>query len=222
MKVALLFSGGKDSTFAGYLAKKYNHEIVCLVTIRSQNDDSFMFHTPSIAATEKQAEVMGVPIIVKRTKGEKEKELKDLEFAIKKAVRDYGVEGVVTGAVESVYQAVRVQKICDKLGIDCFNPLWQKNQFDILDELIKNNFEVIVTGVFAEGFDESWLGRKIDKSFIDDVKKLFEKYKINPAGEGGEFESFVLNCPIFEKGLEVSDSEKFSDVNSHRMEVLVK
>jgi len=74
---------------------------------------------------------------------------------------------------------------------------------EYLRELIKNKFKVILTGVFAYPFDKSWLGRKIDNRFIDEIKELKSKYKVNPVGEGGEFETFVLNCPLFKKSLKI-------------------
>ena len=219
MKLGVLFSGGKDSTFATLLAKKEGYKISCLISVASDNKESYMFHTPSIEKTKKQAEVMDIPIILEKTKGKKEDELKDLKSAIKKAVQKYKIEGIVTGAVESVYQASRIQKICNELNIECFNPLWQKNQFELLEDLIKNKFEVIIVGVFAYPLDEKWLGRKIDKKFIEEMKKLNEKYKINPAGEGGEFETFVLDCPLFKRKLEVTDWKDFGEGNSWRREV---
>jgi len=222
MKVGILFSGGKDSTLATYLAKKNNYDVSCLITILSENKESYMFHTPSISKTKKQAKTMEIPIIIQETKGEKESELKELEKAIRKAKKDFGIEGIVTGAVESVYQASRVQKICDKVGLECFNPLWQKPQFEILEDLLKDKFKVILTGVFAYPFTKKWLGRKIDKDFIKEIKNLNTKYKISPAGEGGEFETFVLDCPLFKKPLEIIDSEIFGENYSWRMEVKLK
>jgi ABC transporter with metal-binding/Fe-S-binding domain ATP-binding protein len=221
MKCGILFSGGKDSVFAAYLAKKHGNEITCLITIISENPDSYMFHTPSITKVKKQAEAMNVPLIIQKTKGEKEKELKDLEFVIKKAKRVYNIEAIVTGSVESAYQASRVQKICDNLELDCFNPLWQKDQFELLYDLIDNNFNVIITGVFAYPLNKSWLGREINNEFISDVTELFKKYKINPSGEGGEFESFVLNCPIFSRVLKIKDSVITGSKNSWRMDIEV-
>ena len=222
MKLGILFSGGKDSTYASWLARKEGYLIECLISLVSSNENSFMFHTPSIIKVKEQAKVIDVPLVVVGTKGEKEKELEDLEKAIIKAIDKYGIEGVVTGAVESVYQASRVQKICNKLGIECFNPLWQKDQIELLEDLVKKRFEVIITGVFAYPLDEKWLGCKIDKKFIEEVKKLRERYGISPSGEGGEFESFVLNCPLFKKGLRVVDFHEKGDKNSWRMEVFVK
>ncbi len=219
MKLGVLFTGGKDSTYAAYLAKKLGYEISCLISIKSRNLESYMFHTPSIDAVVKQAEVMEIPLILKITPGEKEKELEELEAAIQEAIEKFGISGVVTGAIESVYQASRVQRICNKLGIECFNPLWQKNQFELLHDLIKNNFKVILTGVFAYPLDKKWIGRQIDKKFIDDVKTLNDKYKINPAGEGGEFETLVLNCPLFKKKLNIACKKISGARNSFRMEV---
>jgi len=219
MKLGVLFSGGKDSTYAAWLAKKEGCELGCLISLDSENKESFMFHTPSISRVVKQAEAMGLPIIVQKTSGVKEKELEDLKVAIKLAIKNYGIEGVVTGAVGSVYQASRVQKICNELNIECFNPLWQKDQLELLKELVKNKFEIILVGVFAYPFDEKWLGKKIDRKFILEMKKLQEKYKINPAGEGGEFESFVLGCPLFEKKLEVKGFSDFGSGNSWHREL---
>jgi len=207
MKLGVLFSGGKDSTFAMYKAMK-EHEIACLITIQSENPDSYMFHTPNINLAELQAEAIGLPLLVAKTKGEKEKELKDLKQAIKKAKELFNIEGIVTGAIASVYQATRIQKICDKHGLWCFNPLWQKDQVELLNELVESKFEVIITGVFAFPFDENWLGRIIDKSAIKELIELEKKYKINPSGEGGELETFVLNAPFFNKKLIIHDSNK--------------
>jgi len=219
MKLGVLFSGGKDSCFAAYLAKKQRHEISCLISIISKNKESYMFHTPSISKVKKQAEAAKIPIIIQETKGKKEIELKDLEKAILEAKKKYDINGVVTGAIASIYQASRIQKICNKLNLKCFNPLWQRDQVEILEELIKNKFEVIVTGIFAYPLGKEWLGRKIDKKFITEVKELQKKYKINPAGEGGEFETFVLNCPLFKKTLKIKDKKIFGEKNSWRMEL---
>jgi diphthine-ammonia ligase len=219
MKCAILFSGGKDSAYATYLTKNHAHDISCLIAIISENPDSYMFHTPSISKVEKQAKVTGVPLITQNTKGIKEEELKDLEYAIKQSKDEFGVEAVVTGAVESAYQASRVQRICNNLDLDCFNPLWQKDQFELLQDIIDNNFEVVITGVFAYPLDELWLGRMINEEFIEDVKELYKMHKINPAGEGGEFETYVLNCPLFSKKLRIKKKMVTGKNNSWKMEI---
>lgn len=222
-KVAVLFSGGKDSVYATYLAKQAGNELSCAIVIKSENKDSYMFHTPSIEKAEKQVEVIGVPLLVHETKGEEERELEDLKAAIRDAVDEYGIEGLVTGALHSEYQASRIGKICEELGIESINPLWHCEEISYLNELIENDFDIVITAVAAYPLDKTWLGRKIDKKFVEDVAKLKEKYKIHPAGEGGEFETFVLNCPLFSRGLKVKSFEDSSTgEHSWRREIEVE
>ncbi len=223
MKLASLFSGGKDSVYSVYITKKHGDEISCLISILSKNKESYMFHTPSIEKVKYQAKSMNLPIIIQKTKGEKEEELKDLEKAIKKAIKKYKIEGIVTGAIQSVYQSSRIKKICDKLNIECINPLWNIDELNYLNELIKNDFKVIITGVFAYPLNKSWLGRLIDKRFIDEIQILNTKYKIHIAGEGGEYETFVLDCPLFKKPLNISSYKDFKEgENSYRREIEIK
>lgn len=221
MKLAVLFSGGKDSTFAAYLAREQGHEISCLIAIFSENPESYMFHTPSISKVKKQAESANIPLIIQKTKGEKEVELKDLTAAIQKAKVKYGINGVVTGAVESAYQASRIQKICDSLDLDCFNPLWQKNPEEYWDDLLKNGFEIIITGVGADGMGKEWLGKKIDRKMLIKLKEIERKYRIHLSFEGGEAETFVLNCPLFTRALEICDKKIYGKQNSWTMEIEV-
>ena len=122
MKLGVLFSGGKDSSYAMYKASKTD-EVKVLITIDSENKDSYMFHTP-IDKVQELSKKINLPLLKVKTEGVKEEELEDLKKAIKKAIDEYQIEGVVTGAVASTYQASRVQKICDELNIYCFNPLY--------------------------------------------------------------------------------------------------
>ena len=207
---------------ATWIAKKEGYDLGCLISISSENKESFMFHVPSLDQVSKQYEVMGVPLILRKNKGEKEIELEDLKAAILEGAQKFGIEGVVTGAVGSVYQASRVQKICSDLGLECFNPLWQKDQVELLRDLVREKFKVIVVGVAAYPLDDKFLGREIDEKFIEELIELREKFEINPAGEGGEFESFVLGCPLFDRKLDVASFEDFGEKNSWRREVELK
>lgn len=179
--------------------------VACLITLKSTNKESYMFHTPNIDLTKLQAEALGLPLIIKMTAGRKEEELKDLEEAIIKAVRQFGIEGVVTGAVESVYQSTRIQRICQRLSLWCFNPLWKRNQKQLLEELIQKRFRVIISGVFAYPLDASWLGKEIDINVVNRLVELEKEFGISPSGEGGEIETTVLDAPLFKKKLEVLD-----------------
>lgn len=204
MKLGILFSGGKDSCLALSKAMK-EHEVVCLISIISENKESFMFHTPNIWITKMQSESIGIPLISVITKGKKEDELEDLEKAIKKAKQKYSIEGIVTGAVKSNYQASRIQKICEKINLKCINPLWHMDEIELLNEVVDSGIKAIISGVFAFPIEKEMLGKLIDKELIKRLIYLNEKYAISPAGEGGEFETTVLDAPLFKKRIEPLD-----------------
>ncbi|UCD20912.1 MAG: diphthine--ammonia ligase [archaeon] len=194
MKLGVLFSGGKDSTYSGFLYKK---ELVCLISILSENPDSYMFQQVSKDKIEKIAKKIGLPIIFQKTKGEKEEELVDLEKAIQNAKEKFKIDGIVTGAVASNYQKLRIQKICDKLKLKCFNPIWRISAEEYWKKLISNNFKVRIVKVAADGLDNSWVGRIIDDENLEGLKKLSEKFRFDLRFEGGEAETEVVDCPLF-------------------------
>ncbi len=218
MKVGVLFSGGKDSSYALFRAMA-KEEVACLISVMSENKESYMFHTPNIELVKLQSEAAEMPLVYKKTKGVKEEELSDLREAIINAKERYGIEGIVTGAVESVYQASRIQKICSELGIRCFNPLWKRDQREILHDIISLGFEVIITGVFAGHMGEEWLGRRIDEETAKELFLLEEKYGISPTGEGGEIETTVLDAPFFRKKIAIEKTEKHFDSMSGIMRI---
>lgn len=215
MKLGVLYSGGKDSTLAMLKAKEF-HQVVCLITLVSANKESYMFQTPNVHMTELQAEALGLPLVRVETKGEKETELADLTRAIADAKRAHQIEGIVTGAVRSTYQASRIQRICHELGVWCFNPLWLKDQVELLKDVVKSGIVAMISGVFAEPLDKSFLGKKIDKKMIKKLEDAAESHGINPAGEGGEIETTVLHAPGFKKEILVKKTyisyENFSGI----------
>ena len=218
MKLAVLFSGGKDSYLALQHASQ-EHEVSCLLTLHSEREDSWMFHTPAIEWTKMQAEAMGFNHLVSRTSGVKERELGDLHSIIRSAISQYSIDGVVSGALASVYQSTRIQRVCNNLNLWCFNPLWQMPQKLLLQELLTKNVESIITGVAAEPLDATWLGRNIDSKSVKELIALESEYGINPAGEGGEIESFVLDAPLFKRSIRIVESTKHYSNFAGRLEI---
>jgi diphthine-ammonia ligase len=207
LNIGALISTGKDSLYSAYLMVKQGYKISCFITIDSKNKDSFMYHTPTIALAKLQAKAFGVPLIIIKTNGEKELELIDLEKAIAKAKIKYKIEGVCSGALYSNYQRTRIETICEKLGVRSFAPLWHLNQKEYLKLIVKNGFEVIITKIACYGLNESYLGKRINKKMIEQLSVLEKKFGVNVAGEGGEYETLVLDMPLFKKKLQINNSE---------------
>ncbi len=202
MKLAALISGGKDSSFAIYKALQEGHEVTHLVTIMPVNPDSYMFHSANIHLTGIISQACGIPLICETSSGEKEKELDDL----KKALQRVKVDGVVAGAIESEYQASRVRRICEELGFQMYAPLWHREPESMLREMIKY-MDIRMVKVAAAGMDESWLGRRFDVRMIEDLKALHRRYKVHIAGEGGEYETLVLDAPYYKERINLLETE---------------
>ncbi len=204
-KLACLFSGGKDSILALHIMQNMNYKISCLVTINSKNKDSYMYHTPTMNLVDLQAQSLEIPLIKVSTKGEKETELSALKKALQIAKKRYNINGVVTGALYSTYQRDRVEKISDELGLKVFSPLWHKLQAEEVNELINLGIKAIITKVAASGLNKDFLGKTLSKELLQRLNSL--PVKINIAGEGGEYETSVLDCPLFKKKIEITESE---------------
>ena len=202
MKLGVLCSGGKDSLYACGMALR-REEVACLISIRSENVESYMFHTPNIPFVRLQAEAARLPLLEAFTEGKEEEELRDLSSALALARDRYAIEGVVTGAIQSVYQATRVQRVAQDLGLWCFNPLWHTDQAEYLRSLWRQGYHVLVAGVFSAPFDASWLGRWIDPESIRLLEEYAGRYRITLSGEGGEYETFVTDAPYFSKRIEI-------------------
>lgn len=221
LKLGVLYSSGKDSNSAAFIMQKQNYELTCLITLQSSNPDSYMFQSAGVELVELQAKALELPVVFQETAGEKEKELADLEKAIKKAKDKFKIDGIVTGALFSTYQRERIEKICDTLGLKIFSPLWHKPQEQHLHEIVQNGFTAVVTKVAAEGLTKAWLGRKIDEKFIVDIGKLNKKVGLNVAGEGGEYETMVLDGPLFTQKI-VLDKTEIHEENKNTATLIIK
>lgn len=214
-----LFSGGKDSAFALWYAQMQGWDIISLVTIIPESQESWMFHYPAVKWTGLQAEAMGIPRMVIHTKGVKEDELEDLRSGLRTLIKSAGIEGIVSGAVASEYQRTRLDNMCEELGLRSFAPLWHKNQQQLVREQIDSGFEIIVTACSALGLTSSWLGRRLNHASLEELVKLNQKHGLSVAFEGGEAETFVLSAPMFNGTLQVVRSHPYWSGESGYLEI---
>ena len=203
MKLAALFSGGKDSTYSAYLAGKGGHNISIFACIKPARQDSYMFHSVNINMVPLAAEAQGKPLASAPSSGEKETEVEDL----RQLIELLHVDGVVSGAIASSYQRDRVNAVCRALGIAHLSPLWDRPPAEVLSAEIKSGMEIVMTHVAAAGLDRSWLGRRIDNGAAEELGKLSERYGLNVCGEGGEYETLVVDAPWFIKRIETTRTE---------------
>jgi ABC transporter with metal-binding/Fe-S-binding domain ATP-binding protein len=221
MKLAALFSGGKDSTYAIYLARKLSHSVDVLLTLHPHSSESHLLHHPNIKFTSLQAESMKIPQIIEEISSTDAKvEFEKLDRLVTSAKEDYSIEGIVHGGILSKYQKDNFSLICEKNNLEIISPLWNTKPESYMKELLEENFEYIITSVSSDGLNDSWLGQIIDKNGLENLEKLQKKFGFNLNFEGGEAETFVINCPLFEKSLFIQDSSTQWDGYRGRFEIL--
>ncbi len=206
MKLAILYSGGKDSNFTIHKALEEGYDVSLLITIIPENEESMLFHYPNILHTKTQAECMNIPIIQKVAKGD---EMKTLYQALLEA-KSYNITHIASGSITSRFQKDRFMDICKKLDLGYYSPLWQMNQIGYMRKLLALKFEIMIVGVSAYGLNEKWLGKIMDEEALNKLIELSDKYGFNPAFEGGEAETFVLDAPHFKYRL-VVEGESYWD-----------
>lgn len=213
MKTGVLFSGGKDSCLA--LHKYGKEKIDVLLSIIPESKDSWMFHKPDLKLLRKQAEMLRMKLIIEKTKGKKDQELKDLKNLIKKS----GINKLVIGGIKSNYQGTRINSICKELGVELVAPLWGYSVNDLWKELLDNSFKIIITKIACEGIGKDFIGKIIDKEKFKELKALAEKYKFRLDFEGGEAETAVLYMPGFKKEMGLDYDIESEDKYRHFIKI---
>jgi diphthine-ammonia ligase len=207
VKLAALYSGGKDSTFAISCAKEMGHNVVCFVTIHPIADDSYLFHYPNSWITLYLANAMQIPLIAFHVGGRStDDETKALEGAIARAKSLYGIEGIVHGGISSNFQRQAFEGICLRQRIAVVAPLWNSEPEAYIIKLVERGFHIIIVGVSAMGLGKEWLGRELDEKAIAVLVSLSKKYGFNLTFEGGEAETLVIDCPLFWKKLQINSA----------------
>jgi diphthine-ammonia ligase len=204
MRLASLYSGGKDSTYSIFKVKQMGHDVSCLITMHPATDDSLLFHYPNLCLTKYLADAMQIPAIEFTINGSsKESEFDALEKAIIRAKSIYDIQGIVHGGISSKFQKVIFERICSKNQLVSVAPLWNVDPSHYMYKLVDNNFNIKIVGVSAMGLDRHWLGRSLDKILIGQLEYFSKKFGFNLTFEGGEAETLVVDCPIFSKRLDI-------------------
>jgi diphthine-ammonia ligase len=222
-----LFSGGKDSSWALYRALEAGLPVERLLTVHPEGD-SYMYHTPATHLASLAAESVGVPLVdvepgdldagdVADSGAQGDSELEPMEDALADlaARLEGGLAGVTAGAVESEYQTSRIEAMCERLDCDVFAPLWHEDPRELADAMLDAGFEIVIVQVAALGLDESWLGRTLDADALADLEALNDEYGVHVLGEGGEFETFVVDGPHMAKRVELEYETVWEGTRGH-------
>jgi ABC transporter with metal-binding/Fe-S-binding domain ATP-binding protein len=221
MKLACLFSGGKDSTYAIHLAKKQGHDIVCLLSIFTKSEESHLLHHPNLRWTKLQSESMNIPqLTIHSNSDETNDELIVMEKLLQNAKEQFQIEGLVHGGIKSKFQKEKFETLCLKLNLVSIAPLWKTEPEKYMNELLDSDFHFMMITVSSDGLDEQWLGKLISKFDIKILNNLSDKFGFNLNFEGGEAETFVIDCPLFSNPIKINEFIKNWDGYRGRFEIV--
>ena len=221
MRLACFFSGGKDSTYAIHLAKKQGHDVVCLLSIFANSEESHLLHHPNLRWTKLQSESMNIPqLTIISNSNETSDELIVMEKLLQNAKEQFQIDGLVHGGIKSKFQKEKFETLCLKLNLVSIAPLWETNPKEYMNQLLDSNFHFMMVTVSSDGLDEQWLGKLISKSDIEVLNNLSDKFGFNLNFEGGESETFVINCPLFSYPIKINKFTKNWDGYRGRFEIV--
>jgi len=221
MKLACLFSGGKDSTYAIHLARNLGHDVVCLLSIFPKSEESHLLHHPNLRWTKLQSESMNIPqLTTSSNSDDTADELIAMENLLQNAKDQFQIDGLVHGGIKSKFQKEKFETLCLKLNLVSIAPLWETEPKKYMNDLLDSNFNFMMTSVSSDGLDEQWLGKLISKPDLEILSNLSNKFGFNLNFEGGESETFVLDCPLFSNPIKINKSVKDWDGYRGRFEIV--
>ena len=245
MRVLVLCSGGKDSSYATWWSLMQGWDVAGMVTVRITSTDSMMFQVPTTALAGLQAASAGIPWLPIPIEGEEDSEMHQLELALESVVKGslkersgiwsseeinavrwpqgwswpeelirlrpgLPIDALVVGALRSDYQKTRIERMCHRLGIKSFCPLWHHGGIEHMRDLIEHNHRVMMTSVTSDGLGEEWLGRILDNENLEDLENLAQKFRFHIDGEGGEFETAVLDAPWMNRRIKTQQTSHWT------------
>ena len=221
MKLACLFSGGKDSTYAIHLAQNQGHDVACLLSIFPKSEESHLLHHPNLRWTKLQSESMNIPqLTTSSNSNDTVDELIAMENLLQNAKDQFQIEGLVHGGIKSKFQKEKFETLCLKLNLVSVAPLWETEPKKYMNDLLDSDFNFMMTSVSSDGLDEQWLGKLISKPDLEILSNLSNKFGFNLNFEGGESETFVLDCPLFSNPIKINKSVKDWDGYRGRFEIV--
>jgi len=196
MNLVSLFSGSIESVLALLKAKEKGHEIKYLAAVHAKDCKDYLYQTPNIGLTLMQSQVINIRLVSKEAKGNEEFE--DLKVLL----NGLDCEGVVCGLVNNKKERRVIKKVCKELNLKLLTPLWSLKKDEILEEVVKNRLEAIITAI--TDLDESLLGRIMDEKVIAELKSK----DCDVFSENGKFEAMVLDCHAFQRSIKITKNSK--------------
>ena len=235
MKFAGLISGGKDSIYAIQTLIDQGHTLVCVGNVapdtKFKEMDSYMYQSAGNEIVSLCAQCLDVPFYQVVTKGltlnkelaydtpSEESEIKNDEvedmFRLmqKMKMAHPEIQAVSSGAIMSTYQKNRVENLCGRLGLKSLAPIWKHEPKSLIQKFEDGGVKAILIRVCSYGLKEKHLGKGVVE-LRTHLEHLHDKFDVHCCGEGGEYETFVLDCKAYKKRIVIEESRIKVDLDN--------
>ncbi|TAM37873.1 diphthine--ammonia ligase [bacterium] len=202
MRVAGLWSAGKDSCFACYKAISMGHDLSVLFNFTDHEGKNSLSHGLTASLILKQAQLTGMPIVQKAMPKSSEAYREEFKALICTWKKKTGIGGIVFGDIYLKEHKDWIDAVCREVEVEPIMPLWNRDTKELILEIIDSGFKAMVVAVKADLLGKEWLGRIMDRKFIEELKP-----GIDPCGEKGEFHTLVVDGPLFRESLKILDTQ---------------
>nr|WP_317853518.1 diphthine--ammonia ligase [Neobacillus sp. Marseille-Q6967] len=202
-RIALSWSGGKDCCIVLDTLLKQGYEVVSLVTTVPKELGRTFGHGERTELITLQGKALSIPVHFIECTYESYTE--QFVKALENLRNTEKISGIAYGDLYLDEHREWGEKVANRVGIEALYPLWTKKEdaLQLLDHFVHSGYKAVVIRVRHDVLDETWLGRFVDQSFLEDVKKT----AICPMGEAGEYHTFVFDGPLFEKRVQLENGE---------------
>ncbi len=206
MDIAVLYSGGKDSTYAIECAMLKGWNIRYLISVKPARNDCYLFHYATVEQTKEIAKMLQIPhFYVKCRAANPVKEANIVKGIVEKSQRKMKISAVVLGGTGLQETQIRsMQNALMPLNVDAFAMHSGEEHDLVMEEMLNNGYEILITQIASDGLKD-WLGKRITKENFAQLKKDSAKYGFHIGFEGGYADTLVTDCPIFQKKLVIDD-----------------
>lgn len=202
MKTAGLFSGGKDSLYAIYLAEKNGVKVDHLISLIP----SFPWpspHAENIDALKLLAKSMSKKLTIL--------DLHNQEAGLVEALKNLEVNTLVAGDVFVEQHVTYLEKVCNRAGVDLLEPLFRRKTLELFHEIFDSGFKAVIIGVNINFLEEELLGFTLGAETANTFLSKIED--VDPLGENGEYHTIVIECPLYARPFHIKSSKKIIEEN---------
>lgn len=195
------WSGGKDSTLACARALERGYDVRAIANFISDDYRRVRFHGTEAGLIGEQAALAGLEVFQRETSASGYEE--DFKRALRERAAE-GFTGMVFGDIYLEEHRQWVERVCAEVGMEAVEPLWGEPTLALLGEFIERGFTAVLVSGMKEHVEREWIGRKLDREFVEYMKG---RSGADPCGERGEYHTFVTGGPIFGGRIEITEKE---------------